>query len=160
MVDTYHVTVDSVEPVPGLGADQGWVGMTVQFLIDAAKAGSQHFVFGRARFAPGPSRHEWHRHPGAEEFVLLARGEGVVLDGDNEIPVKVGDIVFHRKGEWHGFRNTSDTEEAELIWGWGGATSKAEAGYELRYHHSRSEDHETSDQNDRNPIVHTEQVGN
>ena len=56
MVDTYHVTVDSVEPVPGLGADQGWVGMTVQFLIDAAKAGSQHFVFGRARFAPVPAR--------------------------------------------------------------------------------------------------------
>jgi len=71
--------------------------------------------------------------PGAEEFALIVRGEGIVLDGDNEIPVKVGDLVFHRKGSWHGFRNTSDTEEAEMLWGWGGASSKAEAGYELRY---------------------------
>jgi quercetin dioxygenase-like cupin family protein len=141
MADTYHVTVDSVEPVPGLGPEQGWIGMTVQFLIDGAQAGAQHFVFGRARFAPGRSEHAWHRHPGAEEFVLVARGEGIVLDGDNEIPVKVGDIVFHRKGEWHGFRNTSDTEEAELIWGWGGATSKTEAGYELRYPQQHAGDH-------------------
>jgi quercetin dioxygenase-like cupin family protein len=141
MADSYHVTVDSVDPVPGLGPEQGWVGMTVQFLIDGAKGGAQHFVFGRARFAPGRSEHEWHRHPGAEEFVLVVRGEGIVLDGDNEIPVKVGDVVFHRKGEWHGFRNTSDAEEAELIWGWGGATSKVEAGYELRYPHSLGTNH-------------------
>lgn len=132
MSDTYHVHLDGVEPVPGLGPDQGWVGMTVQFLIDAAKADSKSFVFGRARFAPGPSEHQWHRHPNAEEFALIVRGQGIVLDGDNEIPVGVGDVVFHRKGEWHGFRNTSDTEEAEMIWGWAGAASKAEAGYELR----------------------------
>lgn len=132
-VDTYHVQLNGVEPVPGLGPDQGWVGMTVQFLIDRAKAGSEHFVFGRARFAPGASEHQWHRHPGAEEFALIVRGKGIVLDGDNEIPVGVGDVVFHRKGEWHGFRNTSDTEEAEMIWGWAGASSKAEAGYELRH---------------------------
>ena len=41
--------------------------------------------------------------------------------------------VFHRKGAWHGFRNTSSSEEAEMIWGWAGAASRAEAGYELRY---------------------------
>jgi quercetin dioxygenase-like cupin family protein len=130
--DTYHVHVDEVEPVPGLGPDQGWVGMTVQFLIDAGKGRSQHFVFGRARFAPGESTHEWHRHPNAEEFVFVQHGHGIVLDGDNEIAVGPGDVVFHEKGAWHGFRNTSATEEAVMIWGWGGATSKAEAGYELR----------------------------
>jgi quercetin dioxygenase-like cupin family protein len=130
---TYRVDLDSVAAVPGLGPDQGWVGMTVQFLVEQATAGSEHVVFGRARFAPGESEHQWHRHPGAEEFVLLTRGQGIVLDGDNEIPVRPGDVVFHRKGEWHGFRNASPTEEAELIWGWGGAASKAEAGYELRH---------------------------
>ena len=135
MSETYHVHLDTVDPAPGLGPDQGWVGMTVQFLVDKAKAGSEHFVFGRARFAPGGSEHQWHRHPGAEEFVLLVKGQGIVLDGDNEIPVGVGDVVFHAKGEWHGFRNTSDTEEAEMIWGWAGAASRDEAGYELREHH-------------------------
>lgn len=133
MGDSYHVHLDTVDPVPGLGPDQGWVGMTVQFLIDKSKAGSRYFVFGRARFAPGPSAHHWHRHPGAEEFALITKGQGIVLDGDNEIRVSVGDIVFHRKGAWHGFKNTSDIDEAEMIWGWAGASSKEEAGYELRY---------------------------
>jgi quercetin dioxygenase-like cupin family protein len=131
--ETYKVNIDEVPPVPQLGPDQGWVGMTVQFLVDSMNGGSENVVFGRARFAPGPSEHQWHRHENAEEFAYITRGEGIVLDGDNEIPVKAGDIAFHKKGEWHGFRNTSDTEEAEMIWGWAGAASKAEAGYELRY---------------------------
>ncbi len=133
MGGSYRVRLDQVDPVAGLGPEDGWVGMTVQFLVDRAGAGSQHMVFGRARFAPGGSEHQWHRHPGAEEFALIVRGEGIVLDGDDEIPVTAGDVVFHPKGAWHGFRNTSATEEAEMIWGWGGAASKAEAGYELRH---------------------------
>jgi quercetin dioxygenase-like cupin family protein len=106
--------------------------MTVQFLVDSVAAGAEHVVFGRAVFAPGESEHQWHRHPG-EEFVMIVRGEGTVLDGDNEVPVRAGDVAFHAKGAWHGFRNTSDTEEAEMIWGWAGAASRSEAGYELRY---------------------------
>ena len=133
MADSFRVGIGEVAPVPGLGPDQGWVGMTVQFLVDAAGAGSEHVVFGRAVFAPGEAEHQWHRHPGAEEFALIVRGQGIVLDGDNEIPVSAGDVVFHRKGAWHGFRNTSASEEAEMIWGWAGAASRAEAGYELRY---------------------------
>lgn len=131
--ETYAVRLDDVVPVPNLGPDQGWVGMTVQFLIEQANAGAEHMVFGRARFAPGPSEHQWHRHPNAEEFALIVQGEGVALDGDNEVPVKAGDVVFHRKGSWHGFRNTSETDEAVMIWGWAGAASKADAGYELRH---------------------------
>ena len=64
---------------------------------------------------------------------MLVKGQGIVLDGDNEIPVQAGDVAFHRKGAWHGFRNTSKSEEAEMIWGWAGAASRAQAGYELRY---------------------------
>lgn len=133
MADSFHVGIGDVPPVPGLGPGQGWVGMTVQFLVDAMGAGAEHVVFGRAVFAPGHSEHQWHRHPGAEEFVLITRGQGIVLDGDNEIPVTAGDVAFHPKGAWHGFRNTSPTEEAEMIWGWAGASSRAQAGYELRY---------------------------
>ena len=133
MADSFHVGIDDVKPAPGLGPDQGWVGMTVQFLVDAMGAGAEAVVFGRAVFAPGPSEHQWHRHPGAEEFVLLLQGQGIVLDGDNEIPVTAGDVAFHAKGAWHGFRNASDTEEAVMIWGWAGAASKEQAGYELRH---------------------------
>ena len=87
MADSFRVGVGDVAPVPGLGPDQGWVGMTVQFLVDAAGAGAEHVVFGRALFAPGHAEHQWHRHPGAEEFALIVRDQGIVLDGDNEIPV-------------------------------------------------------------------------
>ena len=133
MADSFHVSIGDVPPVPGLGPDHGWVGMTVQFLVDSVAAGAEHVVFGRAVFAPGESGHQWHRHPGAEEFVMIVRGQGLVLDGDNEIPVRAGDVAFHAKGAWHGFRNTSKTEEAEMIWGWAGAASRSQAGYELRY---------------------------
>ncbi|HXT93907.1 MAG TPA: cupin domain-containing protein [Trebonia sp.] len=133
MADSFHVGIDDVKPVPGLGPDQGWVGMTVQFLVDSMGAGAEHVVFGRAVFAPGQSEHQWHRHPGAEEFVLILQGQGIVLDGDNEIPVTAGDVAFHAKGAWHGFRNTSDTDEAVMIWGWAGAASREQAGYELRH---------------------------
>jgi quercetin dioxygenase-like cupin family protein len=133
MVDSFKVNINDVAPVPNLNPDQGWIGMTVQFLVDAMNGGSEMFVFGRARFAPGQSEHQWHRHPNAEEFACIIKGEGIILDGDNEIPVSIGDVTFHKKGVWHGFRNTSETEEAEMIWGWAGAASKSEAGYEVRY---------------------------
>lgn len=140
MEETYKVDIGAVPAQPDLGPDQGWVGMTVQFVIDAFNGGSENLVFGRARFAPGQSEHQWHRHENAEEFAYITKGEGIVLDGDNEIPVKAGDVAFHKKGVWHGFRNTSATEEAEMIWGWAGASSKVTAGYELRYP-THTEDH-------------------
>lgn len=142
MVDSFKVNIEDVPAQQNLGPDQGWVGMTVQFIVDAFNGGSEAFVFGRARFAPGQSAHEWHRHENAEEFAYIVQGEGIVLDGDNEIPVKVGDVAFHAKGAWHGFRNTSDTEEAVMIWGWAGASSKAAAGYEVRYPHDASGGHD------------------
>jgi hypothetical protein len=44
----------------------------------------------------------------------------------------IGDVVLTHKNVWHGFRNTSKTETAELIWAWAGASSRAAAGYEAR----------------------------
>ena len=41
MADSFCVGIGAVPAVPGLGPDQGWVGMTVQFLVDAARAGAE-----------------------------------------------------------------------------------------------------------------------
>lgn len=125
------VNVADVEFAAGLSEDEGWVKMQVQFLISAANAGAEEVVFGRTIFSPG-SRHEAHRHENAEEVQYLVRGEGIVIDGDNEIPVRPGDVVHTRRGQWHGFINTSDTEDAEVIWLWAGAGSREAAGYEAR----------------------------
>jgi quercetin dioxygenase-like cupin family protein len=128
--ESYVTNIEDVELVPGLGPEEGWFDMKVQFAIDKLKAGSNQIVFGRATFPPG-ARHEWHRHPNAEEFQYIVRGEGVSLNGDEIIPVGEGDLVFTHQGEWHGYRNTGETDTV-MLWGWCGAGDKASAGYEVR----------------------------
>lgn len=117
MTDTYTVNIHDVPPAGDLDPNEGWVNMLVQFLIDEDRSGAQQMVVGRTVFPPGGSSHEYHRHHSAEEF---------------EVEVEAGDIVFHPRDIWHGFRNPSDTEEAEVIWAWGGAGSRGAAGYEAR----------------------------
>lgn len=128
---TTKVNVSEIQFADGLRRDEGWIDMKVQFLINAENAGNEEIVFGRTLFEPGAS-HESHRHAHAEEIQYLVRGEEIVLDGDEEIPMKPGDVVLTHKNVWHGFRNTSATETAELIWAWAGAASRDDAGYEAR----------------------------
>jgi quercetin dioxygenase-like cupin family protein len=126
------VNVADVDAAEGLREDEGWIQMRVQYLISAANSNSEEVVFGRTVFTPG-SRHEAHRHANAEEIQYLVRGEGIVIDGDAQIRVVAGDVVHTEKGQWHGFINTSDTDDAELIWAWAGASSRDTAGYEARH---------------------------
>jgi quercetin dioxygenase-like cupin family protein len=128
------VHLDAVKYAEGLKADEGWIEMKVQFLISESNADAKEVVFGRTIFPPG-SRHDWHRHQNAEEVQYLLSGEGVVLDGDDEIPVIAGDVVHTHKGQWHGFRNTSPDQDAVVIWLWAGAGSREAAGYEARGRH-------------------------
>jgi quercetin dioxygenase-like cupin family protein len=125
------VNIGSFPYANGLRPDEGWIDMLVQFLIGGDNAGAEEVVFGRTVFRPG-SRHEAHRHANAEEVQFVVSGQGIVLDGDDEIPVTAGDVVFTHKGVWHGFSNTSETEDAEVIWLWAGAGSRETAGYETR----------------------------
>ncbi len=129
---SYKVNVTEFAADSNLASADGWVNMAVQFLVDHDHGGANEVVFGRTVFAPGESVHQLHRHPGAEEVVYLVRGSGVATNGDEEIALGVGDIAFHPQGEWHGFYNTSATEEAEMIWVWAGAGSKHDAGYEVK----------------------------
>jgi quercetin dioxygenase-like cupin family protein len=129
---SYKVNVRELAPDSTLEADDGWVNMAVQFLVDKLHGGAQNVVFGRTVFAPGESVHEVHRHSGAEEVIYLVRGAGIATNGEEQLKLTAGDLAFHPKGEWHGFSNASATEEAELIWVWAGAASKEEAGYEIR----------------------------
>lgn len=130
-VSATKVNLEEVPFAENLPEEEGWIAMLVQFAITKQSAGAEEVVFGRTIFKPG-SRHEWHRHANAEEVQYLLSGEGKVLDGDEEIPVKAGDIVFTPKNRWHGFRNTSSTEDAVVIWLWAGAGDRDTAGYEAR----------------------------
>ena len=125
----YRTAVRDVPLAQGLREEEGWVDMHVQFLIDAAGAGSDNLVVGRT-VLPAGARHERHLHPHADEFLVVLRGSGEIYTDEGEEPAREGDVVFTPRGHWHGFNNTSD-EEVLLFWGWSGAGSLKAAGYEL-----------------------------
>lgn len=125
----YRTTIGDVPLARGLREDEGWVDMRVQFLIDAAGAGSENLVVGRT-VLPAGARHERHLHPNADEFLVVLRGSGEIYTDEGEEPAGEGDVVFTPRGHWHGFNNTTD-DEVLLFWGWSGAGSLEAAGYEL-----------------------------
>ena len=125
----YRTNIRDVPLAGGLTEAQGWVDMRVQFLIDERSAGTRDLVVGRTVLPPG-ARHERHRHPNADEFLVVLRGSGDVYTDEGEEPAGEGDVVFTPAGHWHGFNNTSG-DEVLLLWGWRGAGSLEAAGYEL-----------------------------
>jgi quercetin dioxygenase-like cupin family protein len=125
----YRTNIRQVPLEQDLREDEGWIDMRVQFLIDERSAGSSELVVGRTVLPPG-ARHERHRHPNCDEFLVVMQGSGEVYTDDEREPAAAGDVIFTPAGHWHGFDNTSD-EDVLLIWGWRGAGSLAAAGYEL-----------------------------
>ena len=125
----YRTTIGDVPLARGLREEEGWVDMRVQFLIDAAGAGSENLVVGRT-VLPAGARHERHLHPNADEFLVVLRGSGEIYTDEGEEPAGEGDVVFTPRGHGHGFNNTTD-DEVLLFWGWSGAGSLEAAGYEL-----------------------------
>jgi quercetin dioxygenase-like cupin family protein len=128
-VKPYRTNVRDVALEQGLREDEGWIDMRVQFLIDERSAGTSELVLGRTVLPPG-ARHERHRHPNCDEFLVVIQGRGEIYTDDGREPAAEGDVVFTPAGHWHGFDNTSG-EDVLLIWGWRGAGSLAAAGYEL-----------------------------
>jgi quercetin dioxygenase-like cupin family protein len=124
-------TLESVRTAPEQApeaGEPGWIDMDVRWLVTRETVGAQEAVFGVTYFPPG-SRHEVHRHPGAEEVEYLIAGEGVARVGDADVSMTVGDAVYVARDEYHGFRNTSETETAVMVWSYHGAASLDEAGY-------------------------------
>ena len=125
----YRTRIRDVPLAGGLREEQGWVDMQVQFLIDAGAASSEKLVVGRTVIPPG-GRHDRHRHPNADEFLIVLGGSGRIYTNEGTERASEGDVVFTPRGHWHGFNNTS-AEEVLLFWGWSGAGSLEAAGYEL-----------------------------
>lgn len=121
--------VADVAPDLTLGAEDGWVDMAVQWIVTGDSVGAERTVFGITTMPPG-ARHDVHVHPNAEEVVYLVEGEGLARCGAVDVRLRAGDVLFTRAGEPHGFRNTSATHRAVLVWCYGGAESLAAAGYE------------------------------
>jgi quercetin dioxygenase-like cupin family protein len=84
MAEPYRTTIRDVPLERGLREDEGWVDMQVQFLIDQRSAGSETLVVGRTVLPPG-ARHERHRHPNCNEF-LVVMGAGSLEAAGYELP--------------------------------------------------------------------------
>ena len=124
----YRTNLRDVPKVEGLKRDDGWVDMQVQFLIDKKSAGADHVV-GWTVLKPG-ARHENHRHHNCDEFFIVLKGHGHIYTDHGDKPSGEGDVVYSPRGCWHGFNNTSN-EDVVLVWGWMGAGSIEDSGYEV-----------------------------
>jgi quercetin dioxygenase-like cupin family protein len=124
----YRTNIRDVPLVKGLREDEGWVDMQVQFLVDKKSAGANHVV-GWTVLKPG-ARHERHLHTNYDEFCIVLKGHGHIYSDRGEEPSGEGDVVYSPRGCWHGFNNTSK-EDVVLVWGWMGAGSIEDSGYEV-----------------------------
>ncbi len=80
----------------------GAAGCTVRWLVDA-EDGAPHFAMRQFDVAPGGYTPR-HSHPYEHEVYVLS-GEGVVLQGDREHPLRPGTVVYVAPDEVHQFRN-------------------------------------------------------
>ena len=81
----------------------GAEGCRVRWLIgDKDKA--PNFAMRQFEVAPGGHTPR-HMHP-YEHEVFVLEGEGVVLEGDQQHPLRTGDVVYVKPDEVHQFRNT------------------------------------------------------
>jgi quercetin dioxygenase-like cupin family protein len=77
---------------------EGSSGCRVRWLI------GEGFAMREFEVAPGGHTPR-HMHDYEHEVFVLA-GNGVVMDGDQERPLKAGDVVFVSPNDVHQFRNT------------------------------------------------------
>jgi quercetin dioxygenase-like cupin family protein len=80
---------------------QGWEAQPGPFIlkVDRHNGGSSHMVFGTEDLPPGATI-DRHRHPGADEILLLQNGNARVSLGDRTQEVHGGATVFIPANTW------------------------------------------------------------
>ena len=128
-----RMTSISETPTDGtLASNNGWLQMDLKWLVSESNLGSKYLTFGRTLFAHGgASRHALHIHKNAEEIIMVLRGHGDSIVGEDTLPMGPGDVCYIPPGVPHSFVNRSATEDCEIIFVYGGAPSLEKAGYEV-----------------------------
>lgn len=80
---------------------QGWDAEPGPFIlkVDRHNGGSSHMIFGTEDLPPGATI-DRHRHPGADEIILLQNGSARVSLGDTTREVHGGATVFIPANTW------------------------------------------------------------
>lgn len=84
---------------------EGASGCCVRWLVDQHD-GAPTFAMRQFDVAAGGHTPK-HSHP-YEHEVFVLQGNGVVVDGDTERPLKAGDFIYVAPNDIHQFRNTGD----------------------------------------------------
>ena len=82
---------------------QGAEGCTVRWLVGKNDAAPN---FAMRQFEVAPGGHTPKHFHDYEHEVFIIEGEGVVLEGEREHPLKAGDVLFVVPNEVHQFKNT------------------------------------------------------
>ena len=85
---------------------EGASGCTVRWLVGESD-GAPNFAMRQFEIAAGGHTPK-HSHP-YEHEVFVLEGSGVVLEGNDEHPLKTGDVIFVKPDEIHQFKNTGDS---------------------------------------------------
>ncbi len=104
-------------------------GLRIEFGVNDATCGSQKLTMGHT-IIPAGSRNQRHHHIcDAAFYVVRGRIRLLMLEGPDyyEEEVGPGTFCYAAPGEIHGIVNLSDTEDAELVFAYGGVPNKAAA---------------------------------
>lgn len=94
------------ESIPAQAVEKdGARGCRVRWLVDASD-GAPNFAMRYFEIAPGGVTPR-HSHD-YEHEVFVLDGEGVVYEGDQEHPLRTGDVIYVAPQDVHQFRNTGD----------------------------------------------------
>ena len=90
-------------------------------------------VVGRATYSGGEvttrGQIGWHRHPHAEEVVIVVAGYAEHILEDESVLLAAGDVCHIPRGVAHAMRNGSEAE-LQIWWAYGGVGSRDAAGFE------------------------------
>lgn len=105
-------------------------GLKIDFGVNDSTVGSKQLTMGHTIVPPG-SRNQRHYHScDACFYVIRGRIKVLLLDGKDyyEQEAGPGSFCYAAPGEIHGLINVSDTEEAELVFAYGGVPNSQAAG--------------------------------
>lgn len=91
--------------------EEGASGITVRWVI-TEKDGASNFSMRVFEVEPG-GYSPYHEHPWEHEVFIL-EGQGLLVQGNNEVPFSKGDVIFIPPDEEHQLRNISK-EPLEFI---------------------------------------------
>jgi quercetin dioxygenase-like cupin family protein len=87
-------------------AMEGAVGCRVRWLVGE---GDRAPNFAMREFELEPGGHTPHHFHPYEHEIYVLEGEGCIVDGEFERPLRAGDVVFVAPDDTHQFRNTGST---------------------------------------------------